>query len=113
MTQLLSQLKVPGNNGQIEIGAPEGIPTGGLSENSGIIGWIISLFLLAAVLTALAFLIYAGFMWMSSRGDKTKIESARKTIVFAVIGLTIAFLSFFIVGLFSTILHIDLLKVKL
>lgn len=109
----LSQLTIPGNNGSIEIEAPEGIPSGGLTENSGLIGWIISLFLIAAILTALAFLIYAGFMWMSSGGDKTKIESARKTIIFAVIGLLIAFLSFFIIGIFSTVLDIDLLNIKL
>lgn len=109
----LSQLTIPGNNGSVEIEAPEGIPTGGLAENSGIIGWIISLFLIAAILAALAFLIYAGFMWMSSRGDKTKIETARRTIIFAVIGLLIAFLSFFIIGIFGAFLQIDILKITL
>lgn len=112
MTKLLS-LTIPGNNGSVEIQAPEGIPSGGLSENSGVIGWIITLLLIAASLIALAFIIYGGILWTTSGGDKTKIESARKTIIFAVIGLVLCFLSFFIIGIFSTVLNIDLLQIKL
>ncbi len=114
MTKLLSQLTVPGNNGSIEIQAPEGVPTGGLSTSGGqLIEWIIMLLLVAVVFIALGFIVYGGFMWVTSGGDKTKVESARKTIIFSVLGLIIAFLSFFVIGLFSSVLGIDLLNISL
>lgn len=110
----LTQLTVPGNNGSVEIEAPGGIPTGGLSSGAGdIIGWIITIILIIAILLAFGFIMYGGFMWMASRGDKTKLEDARKTIIFAVIGLLLCFLSFFVIALFGALLKVDLLQIKL
>jgi len=110
----LSQLTIPGNNGAVEIGAPEGIPTGGLSGDGGqIIGWIITLLLIAAVIIATAFVVYGGFLWMTSGGDKTKVEAARKTIVFSVVGLILCFVSFLVVALFGSLFNIDLLNISL
>lgn len=50
---------------------------------------------------ALIFLIWAGITYTSSKGDPQKVESAKKTATYAIIGLVIIFLSFFIVGLIS------------
>lgn len=52
-----------------------------------------------ASLVALAFLIYGGVKWIMSEGDKTAIENARQTIVGAVIGLVVIFLSYFILSI--------------
>lgn len=114
-TQSLLSLKVPGPNGtSVEISAPPGIPTEGLSGSGGkIIGWGITMFLIFAVILALGFLMYAGFMWVTSRGDKEKLSNARRTIIFAVVGLLICFLSFFLIGVFGTLFNIDLLRLSL
>lgn len=65
---------------------------------------IIALFVIAAVL-ALVFLVWGGIKWILSGGDKTKVEAARSTIIAAIIGLIIVFLSYFILqivlGLFG------------
>lgn len=110
----LAQLTVPGNNGPVEIQAPEGIPTGGLSSGAGeIIGWIITFALIIAILFAFGFILYGGFLWMTSYGDKAKLETARKTIIFAIVGLIIAFLATFIIALIGAFLDVNLLQIEL
>lgn len=53
-----------------------------------------ALFLIAAFL-AVAYLMFGGIKWITSRGDKVAVESARKHIVAAVLGLVIVAGSFF------------------
>lgn len=53
-----------------------------------------ALFLIAAFL-AVAYLMYGGIKWITSRGDKMAVEAARKHIVAAVLGLVIVAGSFF------------------
>jgi len=52
---------------------------------------------------ALVLIIYSGTKYIMSRGDQTRIEEAKKTLTFAIIGLIVIFLSFFIVQLISTL----------
>src|ERR1700677_3159847 len=72
-----------------------------LSANNigGIVGAAVTFILIIAVLIALFFLIWGGIRWITSGGDKAKVESARGTIIAAIIGLIIAFLAFFILSL--------------
>ena len=56
----------------------------------GIIG--VALSLLSALL--LGFLLYAGFLWMTAAGDKDKVETAKKIIRNAIIGLVITVASY-------------------
>lgn len=55
------------------------------------------LFVIAAIL-ALGFLILGGVKWLTSQGEKEGINKARETIVAAVVGLIIIFLSYLIVN---------------
>jgi hypothetical protein len=61
-----------------------------------IISTVVTVLLIAAVLIALFFLIWGGIRWITSGGDKGKVDEARKHIVAAIIGLIIAFLAYFI-----------------
>lgn len=54
-------------------------------------------------LVALILIIYSGAMYITSRGDPQKVDSAKKTMTWAVVGLLIIFLSFFIVKLISDV----------
>lgn len=63
-----------------------------------IIGAIVTFFLIVIAIIALFFLIYGGLRWVTSGGDKAKVDEARKTVIAAIIGLVIAFLSFFILS---------------
>ncbi len=64
------------------------------------------MFIIAAFL-AVAYLMYGGIKWITSRGDKMAVESARKHIVAAVIGLIIVAGSFFALNVVFTLLGAD------
>lgn len=66
------------------------------SGTGRIVQTIVTILLIAAVLIALFFLIWGGIRWITSGGDKSKVEEARKHIVAAIIGLIVAFLAYFI-----------------
>lgn len=50
---------------------------------------IVSAILIVAGLAAFALLVWGGFTWIISNGDKTKVEEARNRITNALIGLAI------------------------
>ncbi|NCU29223.1 hypothetical protein EOM60_01280 [Candidatus Saccharibacteria bacterium] len=51
---------------------------------------------LIAGLVAIIVIIVAGIKYTSSRGDSGKVEEAKKTILYAVIGLAVTFFAFVI-----------------
>lgn len=59
---------------------------------------IITAALIFAGLVALFFIIYAGIKLIRSAGDQKQVQSARQTITFAIIGLVLVFLSYFILN---------------
>jgi len=65
----------------------------------GIVGSLIQLVFVVAVVFALFYLIYGGFRWLISTGDKGQVSAAREHIVAAVIGLVIIFLAYFIMNI--------------
>ena len=69
------------------------------SNSGGIVGTIIQVLLILGILIALFFLIYGGIKWMTSGGERAKIDSARSTIINALIGLVIALCAFAIINL--------------
>lgn len=69
------------------------------SKLGTVISGIVTILLIAATLIALFFLIFGGIRWVTSGGDKAKVESARNMIIAAIIGLVIAFLAYFILTL--------------
>lgn len=54
-------------------------------------------------LVALIIIIYSGIRYITSKGDQTVADNAKKSITYAIIGIVVIFLSFFIVGLISDI----------
>ena len=65
---------------------------------------IIDLLFGVAAFLALAYLMYGGIKWITSRGDKMQVEAARKHIVAAIIGLVVVAGSFFGLRVVFTIL---------
>ncbi len=54
---------------------------------------VIEILLRVAALAAVAFIIYAGFMYMTSQGEPDRAKNAQQSLLNAVIGLVIALLS--------------------
>ena len=68
-----------------------------------IITLIINAALVFSGLTALVLIIYSGIKYITSKGDQAAIDGAKKTLTYAIIGLIVIFLSFFLVQLISTL----------
>ena len=71
---------------------------------------IINAALIFAGITALGFIITAGFTLMNSGGDPKKVQSARATLTFAIIGLILILMSFGIVNFLSYLTGVDCIK---
>ncbi len=59
---------------------------------------LINLIFILSVVVALLYLIWGGFKWLTSGGDKTAVQGAREHIVAAIVGLVIIFMSYFILN---------------
>ena len=77
-------------------GAPFDILCFNTDSVPGIIAAAITFIFVIAVIIALFFLLFGALKWIFSGGDKAGIESARGTIVAAIVGLIIIFLVFLI-----------------
>lgn len=65
-----------------------------------IIGYVFGIILVIAVLLIL----YAAFIYLTSAGDEDKVKEAKNYIIYAIIGIVIAFLARAIVGVVSGLL---------
>ena len=78
-----------------------------------IVGSAITILFVIAIVIALGFLVYGGIKWITSGGDKAAVETARNTIVAAVVGLVVVFLSYFILNLVLGFFNLSLTELKL
>jgi hypothetical protein len=76
-----------------------GMPEGGPDMIAKIVGVGFELLILTAIILALLNLIWGGFNWIMSEGDKQRIGKARERIVYSIIGFLVVFLAFFIINL--------------
>ncbi|MBI2032064.1 MAG: hypothetical protein HYV38_03200 [Candidatus Levybacteria bacterium] len=93
-----------------EVKGPPGVPTGGKSSVYEIIQFGIELLIVGGILLALVFLIYGGVQWITSGGSKGGVEAARNKIIYAIIGLVVIFLSFFIINFIEHFFKINLIR---
>jgi type IV secretion system pilin len=67
-----------------------------------IIGRVVSMILGLLGSISLLMFIYGGIVWMTAQGNDEKIKKAKNTIVYAILGLIVAFLSYTIVSYLMT-----------
>lgn len=77
------------------------------------VGNAITALMVLAALISLGFLIYGGVKWIMSEGDKTAVETARQTIIGAVVGLVVVFLSYLIVSIILQLFGITLTDISI
>jgi len=85
--------------GGYEINSVAGVPTRGISKVDDILSTVTTILLISVIVIALFFLIWGGIMWITSGGDKAKVDAARNKIVYSIIGLVVAFSAFLIVNI--------------
>jgi hypothetical protein len=79
----------------------------------GTIQAVIVFLIVLAVIIALMYLLYGGIKWITSRGEKAEVESARNHIMAAIVGLVVVFVAIFIVTLVMSIFGIKLSNLTL
>lgn len=99
-------LNLPGNYSVEPIA---GMPEGGIGILVKVIRWGITALIIISIVLALIFLILGGIQWITSGGDKARIDTARKRIIFTIAGLVLVFLSYFIINFIGDIFGVDLL----
>lgn len=91
------------------IPAPSGIPTGGLASFETFSQGLFTILIIISVILSLFFLIFGGIKWTMSGGDKEAVDSARKMITFAIVGLVVVFLTATIMNLIGGFFGLTLL----
>lgn len=83
---------------------PTGVIKSGNTTIPQIITFAIAIVSIIAILATLIYLVWGAIKWITSGGDKTKVEAARGQIVAAIIGFIIVVLSFVILNVVATLL---------
>lgn len=101
-------------------GTPVPIPTGlqktyekTTPYGNNILQLGVQLMFITAIVLSLFFLVFGGIQWIMSGGDKEGLTKARNKITYAIIGLVVTLLSFFIVSAVGKPFGIDLLGIPL
>lgn len=90
---------------------PSSVPTGGITMVATIFRNSYTIFLILCVIFSLIYMVIGGMQWITSGGDKTKLEAARKRITYAIIGLIVALMSFLIVNILGYLFGVKLLNI--
>lgn len=87
----------PAINDFLNSATPNSIPSGDILNK--VIGVAVTLLFIISIFLCLAYIIWGGFFWITSEGDKQRVQQARQRIGFAIVGLIVVFLAYFIINL--------------
>lgn len=76
----------------------QGQPTDLFTGGDALIPRLINLMLFIVGILAIVFLIFGGIRYVISGGDKSKVDAAKNTILYAIVGLIVAILGYAIVN---------------
>lgn len=102
MEKFALRIPDPDGRGTIKINPPDGMPAGGINALENILQVIIAVLFIFVIILCLFVLIYSGYLWMTSAGDKQKIAQVKQRMIYAVIGICVAFSVFLIINIIST-----------
>ena len=102
--KVLFSLRLPGGE---ELLPPEGIPSGEDFSIGSLASFAIEIMMVIGIFLSLFYLIYGGFYWIQSRGNKEKLDKARRIIMFAILGLIIMSIALVLVNVIMTSVGIE------
>ena len=76
----------------------KGQPTDLFAGGDALIPRLINLLLFIVGILAIVFLIFGGIRYVISGGDKSKVDAAKNTILYAIVGLIVAILGYAIIN---------------
>ncbi|MFZ5534643.1 MAG: hypothetical protein ACOY3M_00635 [Patescibacteria group bacterium] len=79
----------------------------GPSALGSIISSLVGVFLILALISTFLYMMLGGFDWVTSGGDKTKLQSARDKITNALVGLVVVGASWAVMMIVSNFIGID------
>jgi hypothetical protein len=85
-----------------------GMPSGGSDTLQNVIKNGLTWAFVILMLVSLLFIVWGGISWITSQGDKGKVEEARKKIIYAIIGITVAMSSFMLINILGGFLGINI-----
>ena len=97
-------LKLPGGE---EIQPPEGIPSGDSFTIGSLASGFIEIMMVIGILLSFFYFIYGGFYWIQSRGNKEKLDKARRILTFAILGIIIMSIALVIVNVIMASIGIE------
>lgn len=66
--------------------------------------------LILSGVVALFFIVFAGFKYINSGGDPKQVGAAQQTLTWAIVGLILIFLSFFIINFIAELTGVECIK---
>lgn len=103
MMHQLAQIKNPVLPGALGSGGNE---TGPAALGS-IISSLVGVFLILSFISALLYMLLGGFDWITSGGDKTKLQSSRDKITNSLVGLVVVGASWAVMMIVSNFMGLD------
>jgi len=108
-THLLAQISNP-----VLPSAIGGGTTGNINSGTSALGLLVSnlvgALFIAGFLLAFVYLIMGGFTWITSGGDKTKLEKARDEITNSIIGIVVVAAAFALTSLVANFFGLSILN---
>lgn len=109
--KLAESFTIPNPSGQPEtVSLPPSIPTalqGGIGTSGAkLLQLGITYFTIAGTIIALIVIMISGIQMITSQGDTYKLSSAKKRLLFGILGLILVLGAFFIIRIVFTILNI-------
>lgn len=102
MEKLLA-LQVPGYG---ELQPPDKIPSGPQYSISNLASGAIEVAMIIGIILSLIYLVYGGFFWLQASGDKTKLDKARRIIIYSIFGLIVMSLALVVVNVIASALGV-------
>lgn len=90
---------------------PKNIPSASTDVDlARLANFTLNLLLAAGAILAIIFFLYGAIIWITSGGDKQKLEQAKHILTYTIVGLIVIAVSFLIIRLLGQILGSELLR---